>query len=393
MVTLIRADYLFDGKNPGLVRDGAVAYEGNRIVWAGAFEAAGFTDNEFEVIERPGETVMPGMINSHSHPSIIPELGDQTGQLCEPPVRQAFRATRNMRKELLSGVTTLRVMGEENYLDIEMNRAIGEGIIPGPRLICSGIMLCASDAHGRAVTATDGPDEVRRRVRENLARGAEVIKIFVTGGVSTKGTILDHCTYDREEIGAACEEAHRAGARVAAHAHGGKGVRMCLECGVDTIEHAGLVTPEDVAEANRRGTWLVGTFSVLFHPAGIESGDAGVPEIMDKLATARRLTASAWSAILKSGGRYALGTDGMHGMMWYEAERLVAMGATNEQALLAVTGRGAECCGVGNVGTLEPGKIADIITVRGNPLEDIGVLSQVGLVIKDGERFEHISVR
>jgi len=391
MTTVIRAGLLFDGTGRDPIRDGAVVISQGRISWAGPFDAC-WVPGGAEVIVRPDETLMPGMVNSHSHVSIVPALGDQMGQMREHPLRQAFRAVANMRKELLSGVTTLRVMGEENLLDIEMGRAVSLDLIPGPRLIPSGVMLTSSNGHGRAVTVTDGPDEVRRRVRQNLAAGARWIKLFVTGGVSSKETVLDRASYSKEEILMACEEAHRAGVSVAAHAHGGIGVKLCLECGVDSLEHAAFVTPEDVEQAKRRGTWLVGTFSILFHPEGVEKVDASLPEIGEKIRRAREAVAETWSMVVKSGAKYALGTDSMHGMMWYEAERLVELGASNLEALMAVTSKGAACCGVADcVGTLEPGKLADVITVRGNPLEDISALSRVGLIVKGGRRYDGLS--
>ncbi len=382
---------VIDGTGADPIPDGAVVVEGDRIAQVGRIGTLRLPAGA-EVMECAG-TVLPGLVNAHTHCSIIPGLGDQTGQMRQPPLPSGLRAAGNMRRELLSGVTTARIMGEEHYLDIEMRRAIDAGVIPGPRLLCCGIHLTSAHGHGRALTTTDGIEGVRQRVRQNIAQGCDWIKLFVTGGVSSVGAALEAYTYTREEIRAACEEAHRAGRRVAAHAHGGPGVRVALEEGMDTIEHGALLTADDVELMKRLGRFLVCTFAILYHPDGIEKTDRHNAAIWSKVVALREQEEARFREILRSGVRYAVGTDSMHGLLWFEMATLVRFGVPPMDAILAGTAWAAEACGVRDrAGTLEPGKPADVIAVDGDPLRDIEALRRVRVVVKGGRRYDRLSV-
>lgn len=391
MTIVFHGAQVIDGTGADPIPDGAVVVEGDRMAQVGRIGALRLPAGA-EVVECAG-TVLPGLVNAHTHCSIIPGLGDQTGQMRQPPLPSALRAAGNMRRELLSGVTTARIMGEEHYLDIEMRRAIDAGVIPGPRLLCCGIHLTSAHGHGRALTTTDGIEGVRQRVRQNIAQGCDWIKLFVTGGVSSVGAALEAYTYTREEIRAACEEAHRAGRRVAAHAHGGPGVRVALEEGLDTIEHGALLTADDVELMKRLGRFLVCTFAILYHPDGIEKTDRHNPAIWSKVVALREQEEARFREILRSGVRYAVGTDSMHGLLWFEMATVVRFGVPPMDAILAGTAWAAEACGVHDrAGTLEAGKPADIIAVDGDPLRDIETLRRVRVVVKGGRRYDHLSV-
>jgi len=369
------------------IPDGMVVIEGSRIRAVGRASEVHLPAGA-DVVEAGG-TLLPGLVNAHTHCSIIPALGDQTGQMRQGPLPGVLRAVGNMRREVRSGTTTARIMGEEHYLDIELRRAIAAGQIPGPRLLCSGVHLTASHGHGRALTTTDGVDAVRRRVRQNVAAGCEWIKLFITGGVSSVGASLDAYTYTREEIRAACAEAHRAGRGVAAHAHGGPGVRVALEEGVDTIEHGALLSDDDVELLKALGRFLVCTFAILYHPDGIEHTDRHNPAIWEKVVALREQEAVRFRRILASGVRYAVGTDSMHGLMWFEVATLVRFGVDPMDALRAATAWAAQACRVDRqVGTLEAGKTADVLVVSGDPLQDIEALARPTLVLQGGERVE-----
>ena len=228
-------------------------------------------------------------------------------------------------------------------------------------------------------------DEVRRAARENLRRGASHVKIFVTGGVSSPGAMPTGSGYTREEIRAAVEEADRAGTYAAAHAHGGPGLRLAVEEGVGTVEHGALASDEDVALIKERGVWLICTFSIFLHREGIEQGDGQRPAIMEKMRWARRLVDENFPRHLASGVRFASGTDAVHGQMPFELATLVRLGVPNRDALLAGTRWGAEACRVDReIGTIEPGKRADLIAIEGDPLRDIEAMARVRLVMKDG---------
>jgi imidazolonepropionase-like amidohydrolase len=380
----VRCGTLFDGTGADPVPDAVVLLDAGRIVAAGP-AATTTIPPAAEVIDVRDRFLMPGLIDCHSHISIVPGLGDQIGQLRQAPVPQALRATANLRRDLAAGTTTMRVMAEEQFLDVAVRDAIEAGVIPGPRLLCATRGITASNGHGRAVSAFDGIDEIRRGVRENFQRGADHVKIFATGGVSSPGTTLAASVYSREEIRAAVEEAERAGSYAAAHAHGGPGLRLSVEEGVATIEHGALATDDDVALMIERRVWLICTFAILMHPDGIERGDGRRPAIMEKLAAARRVVGERFPRHLASGIRFAVGTDAVHGAMAFELETLVRLGVSAREALLAGTRWGAEACRVDReVGTVAPGKRADLIALDGDPLRDITALERVSLIMKDG---------
>ncbi len=389
----LRCGTLFDGTGADPVPGAIVVVEDGRIAAAGPAARTPVPAGA-RVVDLGGRFVMPGLVDAHSHISIVPGKGDQIGQLRRPPVPQALQATANIMRDLAAGTTTLRVMTEEHFLDVDVRDAIEAGVIEGPRLLCATRGITASNGHGRALSSFDGADAVRRGVRENFARGADHVKLFATGGVSSAATTLNASGYSREEIRAAVEEAERVGKYAAAHAHGGPGLRLAVEEGVATIEHGALATDEDVALMIDRKAWLVCTFSILFHPDGIERGDASRPAIMEKVRWARGVVQASFPRILASGVRFAVGTDSMHGLMAYELETLVKLGVSPKEALLAGTRRGAEACRVEReIGTVEPGKRADLIAVDGDPLTDIGAMRRVAFVMKDGVVYDRLAGR
>jgi len=387
----IKAQRIIDGTGRPAIERGVVLIEGERITAVGP-EAAVPVPAGVDVIDCGTQTVLPGLVDAHSHASINPGLGDQIGQLKQPPARQMLRAVPNLRADLLSGVTTMRVVGEEHFIDVELRAAIAQQRLPGPRLRVATRPITARNGHGAALTYSDGPEEIRKHIRENVAMGADLIKLFMTGGVSSEGTTARWYAYSRHEVEVAVEEAHRNTKPVAVHAHGGPGVRICIEAGVDTIEHGKLCEPQDLAEMRRRGIWLVTNNAVSGHPDGIEKGDAHVPSIMAKLRESREKSRENFRAVLDSGVKWALGTDSMHGLLWWEAAKVVEWGAAPQDALLAVTRRAAEAIGMdGDVGSLEPGKVADVISVDGNPHEDITSLRRVRLIVQGGARRDGLS--
>ena len=392
MVTAIQAGWLWDGTGGAAIRDGVVLIDGERIVAAGPASAVSVPEGA-ETVDRGGEFVMPGLIDAHTHITIIPGLGNQVGQLMQPVERQTMRGVGNLRRMLRSGVTTARIMAEEHWLDVTFKDEIERGTVIGPRLNICTRAITQSFGHGRALSAFDGVDEVRKAARENLYHGAEFLKLFITGGVSsTRGGGIKAASYSREEIRAAVEEADRAGTYVAAHAIGGPGIRLGVEEGIRTIEHASMATDEDLALMKERGAWAVLTEAILFHPTGIEQGDRDNPFIMAKLHDARAAAPERLKAIVASGVRYSVGTDSMHGLLPFEVAKLLDWGASSTDALLAATKWAAECIRMEDkIGTLEPGKLADVISVDGNPLEEITALERVKLIVKDGKRYERLS--
>ncbi len=391
MFTAITARRVIDATGRPPIDHGVVVIEGERIKSVGRQGDVPIPDGA-TVIDCGAHTVLPGFVDAHSHASIIPGLGDQIGQLRQPPGPKMLRAVHNLRTDLRSGVTTMRVVGEEHFIDVDLRAAIAEGRLPGPRLLVATRPVTARNGHGAALTFSDGADEIRKTIRENVAMGADLIKLFMTGGVSSKGTAARWYAYSRAEVEVAVEEAHRNNKPVAVHAHGGPGLRICIEAGVDTIEHGKLCDLDDLVEMRRRGTWLVTNNAVSGHPDGIEKGDAHVPAIMAKLHESREKSRENFSAVLESGVRWALGTDSMHGLIWWEIAKVVEWGADPHDALLAATRRAAEAVGMGDeVGSLEPGKRADVISVDGNPLTDVACLRRVGVILQGGHRRDTLS--
>ena len=380
----IRCGTLFDGTGAPAVRDAVVLVDDGRVRASGPAATTPIPAGA-DVLDLRDRFVMPGFVDAHSHISIVPGAGDQIGQLRQAPVPQALRATANLRRDLAAGTTTMRVMAEEHFLDVQVRDAIEAGVIPGPRLLCATRGITASNGHGRAHTAFDGVDEIRRGVRENFQHGADHVKLFATGGVSSSNTTLQSSIYSREEIRAAVEEALRVGKYAAAHAHGGLGLRLSVEEGVSTIEHGVLAGDDDIALMKERGVQLVCTFSIFMHPTGIEQGDGRTAAIMEKVHWARRTVAENFPRHLASGIRIAVGTDSMHGLMSFEMATLVRLGVSAHDALIAGTRGGAEACRVdAELGTLTPGKRADLIAIEGDPLRNIEDLRKVRLVMKDG---------
>jgi imidazolonepropionase-like amidohydrolase len=378
--TVIRCGTLFDGTGADPVAGGEVVVDGGKIV-------AGPAPDGVDVIDLGSTFVMPGLIDAHTHLSVVPGRGDQVAQLRQEAGRQALRVPDNLRRDLDAGTTTLRIMGEEDLLDVYTREAIEAGQLEGPNLVIATRPIAASNGHGRMKSSLDGVDEIRAGARERLFRGADFLKLFATGGVAS-GTGLQSSAYSFDEMRAAVEEAERVGTYVAAHAHGGPGLMTCVQAGVRTIEHAAVASDEEVEAMLEAGCWLVGTFSILFHPEGIEQGDGGNPLILENLKQARERVTERMEQILASGLKLALGTDSMHGEMAYEVQTAIRFGVSPKDALLAATARGAEALRIeSRTGTLEPGKDADVIALDGNPLEDPGALERVVFVMKGGTQY------
>ena len=388
VTTVLRCGTLFDATGGPPLRDASIVVEGNRIAAIGR-STDPLPSTASTVIDLSTKFVMPGLIDAHSHASIVPGDGDQSGQMRQPPVRQALRAAANVQRDLAAGTTTMRLMAEEHFLDIDLREAIEAGTIPGPRLLCATRGMTASNGHGRAISAFDGVDEIRRGARENFAHGADHLKIFATGGVSSPGSTLTTSGYSRQEIATAVEEAARVGSYVGAHAHGGPGLRLAIEEGVATIEHGQLVTEDDLALMIEHKVWLVCTLSILFHPTGIEQGDARNPAIMAKVHAARARVDQNFPTVLNSGVRIAVGTDSMHGRMAYELQTLVRLGLAPADALIAATRGGAEACRIAHdTGALQVGKRADILALEADPLQDMTALERIALVMAGGRIFD-----
>jgi imidazolonepropionase-like amidohydrolase len=385
MTLAIKSKILIDGTGKEPFQDGVLLIEGDRIVDVGSPQAVRIPA-QAEILDLGDQTLLPGLIDVHSHISL-------PAQLRSPAPVRALWITRNLRRYLKSGATTIRVVGEFNFLDVYCKQAVKANVIPGPRLLVSGIPLDSSSGHGLGVTV-DGIEAVRKAVRENIKGGADLIKIFVTPSLTAVDAQPTDHYYSQEEIAMAVEEAHRAGKRVAAHAHGGPGLRYCLEARVDTIEHGAYITPADIELFVYKGAWLVCTYGTLYHKDGLEKTRFQDEVAKAKILQARTETPERFRWAYEAGVKYTVGTDNMIGLLAFELECLVKFGVPPMEAIVAATRRAAEACGVEDrVGTLEAGKLADCISVKGSPLQDVRVLHEVGLVMKGGRRYDTLSTQ
>jgi imidazolonepropionase-like amidohydrolase len=337
------------------------------------------------VLRLPGATLLPGLVDAHTHVSIVPSRGNQIEQMKLPVAEQLAAARVNVQADLLAGVTTLRVMGQELGVDFLLRDEIHAGQTLGPELMCAGVQIAKRSGHGHALTAVANEDDIVQLVEANAAKGARLIKIFTTGGVSSVASSQDDCPFTAREVRCAADAAHRHGLTLASHAHGGAGARLAMANGVDTIEHGALFDDVLIAQAADCGVTLVGTFSILDHPAGIECGDSERPAIVGKLRESRGRVRAAWAGILDAGLPIAVGTDSMHGCLAFDIARLVELGASPARALRAATSDGARVCGLVDRGAIAAGLRADLVAVLGNPLDDIRAMAAPVFVMKGGK--------
>ena len=386
----LKSRHLFSGTDGEIVENGVVLVDGDRIVAAGTSDSVTIAPNS-DVIELDEHTVLPGLIDAHTH---LRQVGETLIYSGETPTEGdlALQACRNLRRDLCSGVTTMRILGEQDFHDVPVRRAVENGTVPGPRLLLATRAIHATNGHGYG-TGYDGPDEIRRAVRENLRAGADVIKMMATGSVDLRGGHFSQ-EYTREEMATVVEEAHRVGRRVAAHAIRPPEVAACLETGVDTIEHGHMIDDRCIELLLEKDAWLVGTLAIVVDEEILAADMEANPTFADvEWLPRRRAAPAAYRRAIEAGVRYASGTDAMHGELPKELEVLVGIGISESRALLSATRDAAAALGILPItGTLEPGKQADVIAVRGNPLEDIGALREVEVIMKSGLRYDHLSL-
>ncbi|MBI4279554.1 MAG: amidohydrolase family protein [Armatimonadetes bacterium] len=388
MATLIRAKQVIDGTGAPAIAGGVVLVDGERIVQVGKRSEV-TAPSGTEVIDLGGWTVLPGLIDMHGHLAKN-AMGNEDEQLRQPDAALALQATRHARICLASGVTTMRTVGEIHFIDVAYKRALAEGTMVGPRVLIATRPLVATGGYGvfSGFVAADGPEEIRKVARANIKAGADLIKIFTSGGgaYTARTNPLQHY-YSREEIRAAVEVAHAHARKVSAHAIGGLGARYAIEAGVDTIEHGHFLTDEELDLMAERGSVLVSTMTLHLYP-GIDW--SAYPTLQEYRALVESVAGRSVRKAKARGVTYTMGTDSMHGLMWFEVGCAVRHGGLSPmEAITAATRTAAEVCGLGrDTGTLEAGKWADLIAVSDDPLEDIGALSSLRFVMQAGRRYD-----
>lgn len=333
------------------------------------------------LINGRGLTVLPGLIDCHVHlclgaePDVVKAIAEET------PAETLLKAARLARQTLEAGVTTVRDVGSRDHAIFALKRAIDKGLTPGPRIVGAGLAVCMIGGHARFIgQEVEGSEQVRKAVREQIEAGAEVIKVIASGGVLTPGTSPDQAQMTLEELRSAVEEAGRAGRKVAAHAHGAAGMKNAINAGVHSIEHATLMDEEAVDLMQSHGVYMVPTLSALATTAACRRG-CGIPDsALEKARAMTKRHQASFRQAHRRGLLIAMGTDAgtpfnAHGDNAQELDRMVAYGMTPMEAILAATSAAARLIGIEDqVGTLAPGKEADLLLVEGNPLRKIELL-------------------
>ena len=339
-------------------------------------------------IDGRGLTLLPGLIDCHVHLCLgaEPDVVDAIAK--EPPALTLLKSSWAAHRTLEAGFTTVRDVGSRDHSIFTLQRAIEEGFVPGPRIVAAGLAICMIGGHARFIgQEVEGVEQVRSVVRAQIAAGATVIKVIASGGVLTPGTSPDRAQMTVEELRAAVEEAQRAGRKVAAHAHGSSGMKNAIEAGVHSIEHATLMDDEAAAMMKQQGVFMVPTLSALATTAACRLG-CGVPEsALDKAKSMTKRHQMSFKHALRDGIQIAMGTDAgtpfnFHGENAQELERMVSFGMSPHQTILASTSAAARLIGIHDqVGTIEKGKLADLLLFDGNPLRRIELLRDRNRII------------
>ncbi len=405
-VTIIHAGTLIDGKSAQPLRNQTIVVRGNRIVSVGGSgQAQGIAGAT--VIDLSSATVLPGLIDTHTHIFLQgedPAEGGYDIQLLKYPLAfRAARATVSARRCLEQGFTTIRDLETEGagYGDVGIKQAVDKGYIPGPRIFAATRAISTTGGYPlegyapeiqvpKGAQLIDGPVEARKAAREQLDHGADWVKVYMThrSWVDDQGHLQSQPTLTVEELKAIVDETHGWGKKVACHAYNGTGLHRALDGGCDSIEHGLDLDDAAIQQMLKQGTWYVPTLAIYYKQWAAENTPEGV---RDRARAANH--GSSFNKALKAGVKIAFGTD-VGGFSWtqsiaQEFPYMVQFGMPPMQAIQAATSRAAELLNMRDkLGVIAPGAYADIIAVQGDPLQDIKLLQNVSFVMKDGTLFK-----
>lgn len=402
---VLKASAMFDGQSDTLITPGFVVVSGDHITAIGAPSAI---PTGAEVIDLGDATLLPGFIDAHTHLTFLYSDDYNKAQLeslQKTISERALDAAVNARITLMAGFTTVRDVGSADYIDVGLRNAIAHGDVPGPRMLVAVRALGATGGHcdaqdgfrqgvfghesGPLDGVINGPDQARYAVRLNHKYGADVIKVCASGGVLSLTDDVDTPQLTQEELNAIVDEAHSLRRKTAAHAHGAEAAKRAIRAGIDSIEHGSFLDDEALDMMKQRGTFLVPT---LMAAQGLqEQFDRNVyvpPAVAAKAHAAISAMHSTFQRALAKGVNIGLGTDAAvypHGRNAEEFHQMVDLGMKPAAALKAGTSADANLLGISDrIGTLEPNKVADIVAVPGNPLQNIRLTEHVCFVMKNG---------
>ena len=403
MTTVIKAAAVLDVDRGRVISDGYVLVDGKKIQSWGRQVELPSLPRDTRILSCPGQTLLPGLINCHAH-LCLPSEG-QPFYFKQSNEMALLTAVRNMRRELLNGITTVRDCGDQNGVLFALRQAVADGILEGPRFVLCGPPITASGEHADFLGGVaDGAVEIARAVRRRIADGADFIKLIGTGG-GTPGTHPAQASYTRDELAAAVSEAHRLNVSVTVHCRGVPGIVNAIEAGVDQIEHACFELPDgtlsfDPELAGRMALAGIGVtptiqlyrdaLACLQEKADTHGLDESEQKRLDGLPGVIESKLQALAGFLSAGVTVVAGNDaGLpftgFGCLWQELDAMMSGGMTAMQAIAAATASAARVLGLqGRIGSIQDGKQADLVVVDGDPTKDISALSRVRLVMQAG---------
>jgi imidazolonepropionase-like amidohydrolase len=403
-VVAVKAGRLFDGTANDYRHDVLIVLSGDRIQSVGPAAETSIPDGA-DVVDLSNATVLPGLIDCHTHLGSRADRYDEILKFQSTPNHSAFAAVLHARKTLEAGFTSVRDVGSRPFMAVDLRDSINEGFLVGPRVVASGPGISMTGGHGdlnrfapqvrvstfpdeRDFKIADGVDQIRQVVRAQIKYGVDLIKVHASGGVLSRGDAPGAPQFTIDELRAAVEEAHAAGRKVAAHAHGAQGIKNALVAGVDSIEHGSLIDDEGIQMMLRQGTWLVSDIYNDDYLLGKAIEFKLPQESIDKERAIGQLQRDNFARAAGAGVKVAFGTDAgvyPHGDNAKQFAYMVKYGLTSARAIRSATSDAAELLGRANqVGRVAAGWMADLIAVRGDPLADVRTLESVGFVMKGG---------
>jgi imidazolonepropionase-like amidohydrolase len=407
-VIVLKAAHLFDGKSKTLTPNGVVVVQGDKILDAGTNLP---TPDGAQVIDLGDATLSPGFMDAHTHLT-LDYSGEynktRLGQISLNVSEQAIRATSFARATVEAGFTTVRDLGSSfvgspEFVDVALRNSINKGLVVGPRMLVATKGVGATGGHFDGTNGYrdmlfgqepgfnwgigDGPDAVRHVVRFEVKNGADVIKAAVSGGVLSLGDEVDVPQFTPDEMKALVDESHRLRKKVAVHCHGDQAAKEAIAAGVDSIEHGSFMKPDTIAQMKSKGTFLTPT--LMASEWIMQKLDLYPPPLQAKAKAATAARSEMFRNALKIGVKISFGTDAAvfpHGQNAKEFKLMTDLGMAPIDALISATSADAELLNVSQkIGTLEKGKLADIIAMPGDPTSDITATERVSFVMKEGK--------